>query len=885
MPQPFRQESFAGGEISPRARSRTALAKYGVGLRRARNVIPTPEGALLNRPGTNLVREAKDSAAAVDRPIRLIPFVFSESPGQAYLLEFGHLYVRFHVGGATVADPILPANPYEVVSPYTAADLARLKFAQQGDVLTLARGGYVERELVRNGHTDWAFRTLDFDVPLPSGPGVYLDVSVLDLAADGTHPAKQWSFRYTELWRGQEGVEWETAPFIVDSVAVQDQDQWHAKFTYPVGAKAYKAAVLYRSLLAANLNHDPAALGIWWVVDGLAQIPPNLYTNPAPQELVLYPDRIVKLFAPAQFGLTVNDGSFMFGRGVYRGRGELFGYVGDMLLDLTFNDPGDLPDIARTPPQGRNPFKVFDETGALVRTEHAKVVTFADQRRVFFDTDERPAFGFFSRTGDYGNFDHHQPKLADDAFELELAGRLREEIRWAVGLDQILVGTQSSVWAIRSTQGSVVGPGAMEAKLQSAAGASWLDPILVPPDVVLYVRTKGCGLRDLVYDDGRGKFVGSDLVVLARHLFTGYSIVDAAYAEDPFSVIWLVRSDGKLLSLTYQREQEVWAWAWHDTDGLVENVCTLPEGTEDAVYLCVKRQQGDGTWHRFIERMRSRTIPRTRSGRADPRFGLFLDCATTLDQRHVGPVGDVTVNEIAGGGYGEGASVEVVAHSFAYGSTIGPGWEVALDPEADLPIRLAVLVRVDATHLTCEVLVPVPVAFQATATVNWAMPRPNAASLQHLEGRTVTALVDGTPVDGLVVVGGEVALPMAGTIIHAGLPFVSEAELLPLVVQGREARTKVKNVARVVLELEESLGVEVAERVADSLGAPTPDADWNPWDQREVDEVSGRPQLFTGEVELTAISTWNRGGIAAVRQRQPLPFTLLAATREVDVGG
>jgi len=52
-----------------------------------------------------------------------------------------------------------------------------------------------------------------------------------------------------------------------------------------------------------------------------------------------------------------------------------------------------------------------------------------------------------------------------------------------------------------------------------------------------------------------------------------------AYQQEPDSLVWAVRDDGILLSMTYMREQEVLAWSWHDTNegtDLFESVCVMP---------------------------------------------------------------------------------------------------------------------------------------------------------------------------------------------------------------------------------------------------------------------------------------------------------------------
>lgn len=112
------QRSFAGGEISPVLWSRVDTVKHQTGLRTMRNFFTKKSGGAQNRPGTQWVTEIKDST----NPVRLIKFVFSNT--QAYVLEFGNLYVRFiqngqyvNVGGSPeVITGITQANPAVVTS-------------------------------------------------------------------------------------------------------------------------------------------------------------------------------------------------------------------------------------------------------------------------------------------------------------------------------------------------------------------------------------------------------------------------------------------------------------------------------------------------------------------------------------------------------------------------------------------------------------------------------------------------------------------------------------------------------------------------------------------------------------------------------------------------
>src|SRR5215210_7314766 len=110
------QPSFAAGEISPSLYSRVDLAKYHSGAARLRNFFVDYRGGVSNRAGTRYVGRAKFDT----KPVRLIQFQFSVI--QAYILEFGHLYMRVIKEGGYVTEPnktitgITKANPGVVTS-------------------------------------------------------------------------------------------------------------------------------------------------------------------------------------------------------------------------------------------------------------------------------------------------------------------------------------------------------------------------------------------------------------------------------------------------------------------------------------------------------------------------------------------------------------------------------------------------------------------------------------------------------------------------------------------------------------------------------------------------------------------------------------------------
>src|SRR5690606_17705464 len=144
--------------------------------------------------------------------------------------------------------------------------------------------------------------------------------------------------------------------------------------------------------------------------------------------------------------------------------------------------------------------------------------------------------------------------------------------------------------------------------------------------------------RNLRYREERRGYAGQDVSFMADHLLEGYNILDWCFARDPWGLVWAVRSDGKLLSLTYAPETGTIAWAEHETEGVVMAVAALPQPKEDAVYMVVRRQIGSTTRF-YLERMAPRTI-------YDVKEAVCLDSALTFQDEEA--LASVSIPHLAG---------------------------------------------------------------------------------------------------------------------------------------------------------------------------------------------------------------------------------------------
>jgi hypothetical protein len=181
--------SFGAGEWSPQMEGRVDQERYPTACHISQNMIALKQGPSTSRPGTAYVQPVKNSA----NRSWILPFEYSQT--QAFLIEFGNLYVRFYTNhgpllstgnpaynsgtsyvlgnqvvsgaityyclapttgnappNATYWYPMSPYNGsatvaiYEIPSPYAYADLTdslgefTLQFKQSGDVLYIAGG-------------------------------------------------------------------------------------------------------------------------------------------------------------------------------------------------------------------------------------------------------------------------------------------------------------------------------------------------------------------------------------------------------------------------------------------------------------------------------------------------------------------------------------------------------------------------------------------------------------------------------------------------------------------------------------------------------------------------------------------------------------------------
>jgi hypothetical protein len=786
---PSRQANFSGGEIADELHGRTDLPVYATGEVTLRNFIATPDGQLLNRPGTTYVAEVKTP----DKQTRLIPFVADRS----YVLEFGDEYFRVYFEGDYLE--------VDIATTYDEADLFRLAYAQSGDILTIVHPDYPPREVVRTGHTTWEIRDKSFAAvaTAPSGGSRTLDAT--------TTPKKPW-----EVW--VTGVDENGNESIVLKVVSQPT---HGTYCAEAGTS-------------------------------------NLY------------------------GWTAASGAVLYR--VFRGQSGVPGYIGASLT-TSFRDDGQKPDYEDRPPTFPNP---FGSSG-----NYPAAVTYHDQRLWFGGTDNKPNGLWGSVVGLFNLFEGHQPPVEDDAVIVGVASRRYEEIRGLASSSRALMAlTNATEYAAAGAgDGEPITATGITVPPHSKAGSAWLQP-LEADHVLLHVQERGSRVRDLLYDANLGGYVGSDLTAYAHHLVDGHTIVDWAYTRNPWGIVWAVRDDGILLGMTYQREQNVVAWHRHDTPsgdevgdylGRFESVCSVPEGSEDALYMVVKRLI-NSSWTRYIERLSTRQV-------SDARLGVFFDCAITFDERNTDTAKTATLSGGITWTVGDTIAIDTTDPTFVEETDTNGSTYFVVNPDGLLVgthnNRSVVRILIDQFLSTTSVsgtieygTVPTSMRGEDKPFSTYGLARINR-TVPHLKQEIVGAISDGF-VDGGTVEGPDDALELTipGCVQHVGLQYTSQLEQLSAPASAAQGLAKL--VARLVSELKwpaSAATVKVGGTGAlddSSLLTPireAPDPSW-----------PGAVPLVS-ETFVTVVSgQWEKGARGCVQAESGLPVAIIGLARELEYG-
>lgn len=586
MKIPDLKTSFTAGELSPLLHARVDLAQYANGAAYLNNFIILPQGGLSNRPGT----ASMDGKTYAD--VRLVPFVFSEE--DSCVLAFGDGFVdRYSFTGFRERIPD---------SPYKSSHLARLRWLQSADVLYLFHPDvpiHMLRREMENGHRVWKFAKVELD------RGPFEDVN--------TDETKKLSFT-------------ERADFKYDLYAnfplFLTWDLLEALLKVEVKVKAAAGDLELKP--GAKLPDGTIPFGEWQTVKNVFGAftwrTTGKWTGTVVVERCLPEGWVRKdeanwTWEPFKryFSNTGAEENFSFSGAVEEYATHFrFAYAGPAnRVVVSYSYEGGLIERILRVKEIRNQQEATVEDvekkgGYIPETDawsigafgphygYPSLGIFHQERLVLAATRHSPQTLWMSQPASWHDFSTSIPTKDSDSITVTLASKEVNAIRGLASRGDLLIFTAGAEWSAKAgAKTDVFTPSSIVITPSGYRGSSDLGPLDVG-SATLFVQRDGRTVRSLGYSLEMDNYTSSDLSILAEHLFQGSMVRRWAYQQAPWSIVWGVMADGRLLALTLNQEQQVAGWGRHDLGGQVVDVCSIPGvgAGQDDVYFAVKRGVG-----------------------------------------------------------------------------------------------------------------------------------------------------------------------------------------------------------------------------------------------------------------------------------------------------
>ena len=665
--------NFNAGELSPFLISRTDVGKYESGCQRLENFIILPYGGVIRRPGTQYLGKAK----LADKRCRLIGFNFSVSTN--FILEFGEKYVRFwsngqqvlkaeagtgawvtakaykagnyvmntavmyyclvaHTSGTFATD--LAAGKWiaqidlEAPTSYLEGELRDIQYCQINDLMYMTHPNHPPTKLTRKADDDWSFEeivwkwppTLDENVEnisiTPSGTTGTITLTASADLFKPEHVGSYWQIGYrrsnayvevnlvaTNATTGNLYVlgAWEFTTYgswagvVYVERLLPDGATWEAVRSYE------STSVGQRNVSTTGREDKPTQMRVRFQTFGAAGS-----SNP-----------LARLEA---------------GQSMVYGWVQITAYTSPTVVTALVKEP-----LYTTTATFQWSEAAFSDLKGFPRT-----VCLHEQRLFFGGTKMRPLSLYGSIIDDFENF--RLGSNADDGINFTISANESNPINWLVSQQKLLIGTAGDEWAIGATNADqAMGAGNVSARQQSSFGSTFLQSEVVN-EVVIFAQRQAKKVRELTFSFEKDGWVAPDLTILANHI-SGLGFVETAFAQQPDAIFWTITQDGRLVGMTYERDQNVVGWHRHSTEGTFESAATIYGGQDpDELWLSAKRTVG-GQTVRYIERF-------------DPSFRINFDEEDKLNYWYLDAakrvVSETEMTEVTGLEHLEGLTVGIL---------------------------------------------------------------------------------------------------------------------------------------------------------------------------------------------------------------------------------
>jgi hypothetical protein len=558
--------------------------------------------------------------------------------------------------------------------------------------------------------------------------------------------------------------------------------------------------------------------------------------------------------------------------------GSLWRVKGGVVKITTFTDTTHVIGNVQAEPDGTagnlgtGPAATSDwaEGSFSVYRGYPATVGFHEQRLYYAGTPSEAQTFWGSVIRAFDNFDAGDGTADDDAVTFEIATEQANSIRWlSSGNKSMDIGTSGGTFPATGDTQTTITPSSISVTRSTTIGAANIASKRMS-SYLYYIRRDLMRILELVYNFDIDAQKSNDMNLLSDHILRdGLGAVEMDHQQSPQDRLWVVRNDGQMAVLTRNVEQGVMGWsrivAGNDSKGagLFESVAIIQQsGDDDQVWVIVKRNIG-GTVKRFVEYFTSEHF-------VDDWDPIRLDSSLSLDS----PV------TISGATKANPVQITANSHGFSNGDWVkidgivgmtelnGKKFIVSNKATNTFELHDTHGVDIDGTNYSTYISGG-EVRKMVTAVTG----------LDHLEGETVSVTVDGAIPSGqqtFIVVSGGITLLQKAAVVHVGLPYIGDLQMLK---HGDGSPTgtgqgKNRRIYLATIRIYRSLGLKIGKSVNDLIRI---------WFHAPNDPVGQATPLFIGDVEKILDTAWSKEDEILIRQDQPLPLEILAVITRSEV--
>lgn len=802
-----------------------------------------------------------------------VPFVVANATATTFELNIVGTTERLDFSGEAGSFSGTVELVYTLSTPYQQEDLFDLDFDQYRDSVYITSTSYEIRKLARFAEDNWTLAPPQFTAPIDSPATITVANGKATLGGAVWNPdgaTLDAALLYSVTAVDAAGIE-SPMSTVAYATGLINITAWRGfidiSWSPVAGAVSYK---IYRSrlvpkqhtlTLGEQLGYLGQTVGTSFtdsnIIPDFTQAPPvedNPFANGAVTSITMTNEGTGYDKSGNTFNFSVGDGNFK-GLVIVNPEGKV---VGGKILSPGSGYSGATFTI--TIPAAAGSGATGTVTTSPVSGNNPKASARMQQRRVYAGTVNLPMSLFWSQINQEDSYRFSEQSLISDAFDLNVDSSQLTPIYALVKMDLgLLVFTQSEVLIVRGADDAVLTTSTARNDVVASTGSINLKPLKVG-DSCLYVTEGASGVTAIRPTQVRTSFSLKDTTLLSTHYFTPRNpIVAWTVSHSPKSIVWAVRADGSLLSMTYVPDQNIEAWTDHSTDGLVKDVCVLHEDSEDRLYLVVER---NGRVN--IERMASFYSNADADlfavdGYVPSPLATSTDAITLSAARGTG----ITVAGLAGG---------AIFSSVAVGDAIKVGEGL-----------LVVTAKNGAdTELTVNAVYPVRELNQQTgapkasyATWEKISAVTSVKGLWHLEGQSVSAIFADAYEDDLTVAGGGVTLTAASPTIAVGKAYTGDLVTLPLSLAQTIIEDKKKNIKDISVRLRGPESVSVTTLT---------DGQFFDCSCAGYDDFALAQYIDTKIVEVSVGASWETDDSIVLRNTRPFRASVLGFVIGTNIG-